>query len=121
MLPIFPDEKRTVCTKDSSSCAVPSAHHSSESSALGSLGRLPFFQFEKLKLIKTNWLFRKNDEKRKELFGRCETPPSPPAPDLVGIENSKQLFSPLLALTTQKIAIHSTEIISAVCVTFFGS
>ena len=31
----------------------------------------------------------------------CETPPSPPAPDPVGIENCKQLFSPLLAFTTR--------------------
>ena len=51
----------------------------------------------------------------------CETPPSPPAPDPVGIENCKQLFSPLLAFTTQKIATNSTDIISAVCVAFFGS
>ena len=125
-----------------------------------------------------------------QLFGsrRCETPPSPPAPDPVGIENCnstlryecnetfsdeceftarakgewcnhtcqenvcsheyrtkfyitrcenadfrtrgvrktafthsewyKQLFSPLLAFTTQKKATHNTDIISAVCVTF---
>ena len=32
----------------------------------------------------------------------CETPPSPPTPDPVGIENCKQLFSPLLAFTTKK-------------------
>ena len=50
---------------------------------------------------------------------RCETPPSPPAPDPVGIENCKQLFSPLLAFTTQKIATHCMDIISAVCVPFF--
>ena len=50
---------------------------------------------------------------------RCETPPSPPAPDPVGIENCKQFFSPLLAFTTQKIATHDTDIISAVCVAFF--
>ena len=50
---------------------------------------------------------------------RCETPPFPPIPDPVGIENCKQLFSPLLAFTTQKIATHSTDIISAVCVAFF--
>ena len=49
---------------------------------------------------------------------RCETPPSPLAPDPVGMENCKQLFSPLLAITTQKIATHSTDIISAVCVAF---
>ena len=42
-------------------------------------------------------------------------------PDPVGIENCKQLFSQLLAFTTQKIATHSTDIISAVCVAFFGS
>ena len=52
---------------------------------------------------------------------RCETLPSPPFPDRVGIENCKQLFSPLLAFTTQKIATHSTDIISTVCVAFFGS
>ena len=51
---------------------------------------------------------------------RCETPPSPPAPDPVGIENCKQLFSPLLASTTQKIATHNTDIIFAVCVAFFS-
>ena len=34
MLPIFPDEKRTAYTMDSSSCAVRSTHHSSESSAV---------------------------------------------------------------------------------------
>ena len=34
------------------------------------------------------------------------------------MENCKQLFSPLLAITTQKIATHSTDIISAVCVGF---
>ena len=50
---------------------------------------------------------------------RCETPPSPPALDPVGIENCKELFSPLLVLTTQKIATHSTDIIVAVCVAFF--
>ena len=50
---------------------------------------------------------------------RCETPPSPPAPDPVGIENCKQLFVPLLAFTTQKIATPSTNFISAVCVAFF--
>ena len=50
---------------------------------------------------------------------RCETPPSPPAPDSVGIRNYKQLFSLRLAFTTQKIATHSTDIISAVCVAFF--
>ena len=50
---------------------------------------------------------------------RCETPPSPPAPDPVGIENCKQLFPPLLAFTTQKIATNSTDIISAVSVAFF--
>ena len=50
---------------------------------------------------------------------RCETPPSPPAPDPVGIENCKQLFSPLLAFTTQKIATHSTDIISAVSALLF--
>ena len=52
---------------------------------------------------------------------RWEIPPSPPTSDPVGIENCKQLFSPLLAFTTQKIATHSTDIISAVCVAFFGS
>ena len=31
----------------------------------------------------------------------CETPPSPPAPDSVGIKNCEQLFSPLLAFTTR--------------------
>ena len=55
------------------------------------------------------------------LLRRCETPSSPPTLDQVGIENCKQLFSPLLALTTQKIATHSTDTISAVCVPFFGS
>ena len=49
----------------------------------------------------------------------CETPPSPPAPDPVGIENCKQLYSPLLAFTTQKIATRSTDIISAARVAFF--
>ena len=49
----------------------------------------------------------------------CETPLSPPAPDPVGSENCKQLFSPLLAFTTQKIATHSTDIISAARVAFF--
>ena len=49
----------------------------------------------------------------------CETSPSPPALDPVGIENCKQLFSPLLAFTTQKIATINTDIISAVCVAFF--
>ena len=49
----------------------------------------------------------------------CETPPSPPAPDPVGIENCKQLFSPLLAFTTQKIATHSMDIIFAARVAFF--
>ena len=49
----------------------------------------------------------------------CETPPSPPTPDPVGIENCKQLFSPLLAFTTKKIATHSTGITSAICVAFF--
>ena len=49
---------------------------------------------------------------------RCETPPSPPTPDPVGIENCKQLFSPLLAFITQKIATHNTDIISALCVAF---
>ena len=53
------------------------------------------------------------------LLRRCQTPPSPPAPDPVGIENCKQLFSPLLAFTTQKIATAYTDIISAVCVAFF--
>ena len=55
------------------------------------------------------------------LLRRCETPPSPPAPDAVGIENCKQLFSLLLAFTIYKIATHNTDIISAVCVAFFGS
>ena len=50
---------------------------------------------------------------------RCETPPSPPALDPVGIENCKQRFSPLLAFITQELATRSTDIISAVCVTFF--
>ena len=54
-----------------------------------------------------------------ETFRRCETPPSPPAPDPVGIENCKQLYSPLLVFTIQKIATHSTDIISAICVAFF--
>ena len=49
----------------------------------------------------------------------CETPPSPPAPDPVGIENCKQLFLTLLAFTTQKIATRSTDIISAARVPFF--
>ena len=49
----------------------------------------------------------------------CETPPSPPASDPVGIENCKQLFSPLLAFTTQKIATHSTNIIFDARVAFF--
>ena len=44
----------------------------------------------------------------------CETP----APDPVGIENCKQLFSPLLAFTTQKIATRFTDIISAARVAF---
>ena len=52
-------------------------------------------------------------------LGRFKTPPSPPTPDPVGIENCKQLFSPLLAFTTKKIATHSTGIISAACVAFF--
>ena len=34
--------------------------------------------------------------------------------DQVGIENSKKLSSQLLTFTTQKIATHSTDIISAV-------
>ena len=51
---------------------------------------------------------------------QCETPPSPPYPDPVGIENCKQLFSQLLAFTTQKIARHSTDI-SARAVAFFRS
>ena len=42
---------------------------------------------------------------------RCETPPSPPASDPVGIENCKQLFSPLLAFTSHKIATHDLDII----------
>ena len=50
---------------------------------------------------------------------RCETPLSPPSPDPVGIENCKQLFSQLLAFTTQKIATHDTDIISAVCVAVY--
>ena len=49
----------------------------------------------------------------------CETPPCPPAPDPVSIENCKQLFSPLLAFTTQNRATHSTDIISAAHVVFF--
>ena len=53
------------------------------------------------------------------LLRRRETPPSPPAPDQVGIENCKQLFSPLLTLTTQKKATHSAGTIFAVCVAFF--
>ena len=53
------------------------------------------------------------------LLRLCETPPSPPAPDPVGIENCKQLFSPLLAFKTQKIATRSTDIISAERVAFF--
>ena len=44
---------------------------------------------------------------------------SPPTPDPVGIENCKQLFSPLLAFTTQKIVAHCTDIISTVCLAFF--
>ena len=51
---------------------------------------------------------------------QCETTPSPLVPNPVGIENCKQLFSSLLAFTAQKIATHSTNIISAVCVAFFG-
>ena len=50
---------------------------------------------------------------------RCETPPSPPGPDTAGIENCNQLFSPLLAFTTQKIATHYTNIIFAICGAFF--
>ena len=38
--------------------------------------------------------------------------------DPVGIKNCKKLFSPPLAFTTQKIATHNTDIISAVCVAF---
>ena len=53
------------------------------------------------------------------MLRRCETPPSPPALDLVGIENCKQLFSPLLSCRTQKIVTNSTDIISAVSVAFF--
>ena len=49
----------------------------------------------------------------------CETPPSPAAPDPVSIENCKQLFSPVLAFTSQKIATHSADIISAAYVAFF--
>ena len=51
---------------------------------------------------------------------RCEIPPSPPAQDPVCIKNCKQLFLPPLAFTTQKIATHDTDIISAVCVAFLG-
>ena len=60
-------------------------------------------------------------EQKRNIIGlrRCETPPSPPTPDPVGIENCKQLFSPLLAFTIQKIATHSTDIIPAVYVAFF--
>ena len=57
--------------------------------------------------------------KQRAPLRRCEIPPSPPAPNPVGIENCKQLFSPLLAFTTQKIATHDTDIISAACVAFF--
>ena len=53
------------------------------------------------------------------LLRLSETPPSPPAPDAVGIENCKQLFSSLLVFTTQKIATRSTDIISAERVAFF--
>ena len=53
------------------------------------------------------------------LLRLCETPPFPPAPDPVSIENCKQLFSPLLAFKTQNIATHSTDIISAARVAFF--
>ena len=51
---------------------------------------------------------------------RYETPPSPPTPNQVGIENCKQLFSKLLAFTTQKIATHNTDIITAIDVAFFS-
>ena len=67
------------------------------------------------KLTSPNWNFGAMEL----LLRRCETPPSPPASDPVGIENCKQLFSPLLAFTTQEIATHNTDIISAVCVAFF--
>ena len=43
----------------------------------------------------------------------------PPNPDQVGIENSKQLFSQLLAFTTRKIATHCADTISARAVAFF--
>ena len=43
----------------------------------------------------------------------------PTYPEPVGIENCKQLFSPLLAFTTQKIATRSTDIISAARVALF--
>ena len=62
-----------------------------------------------------------NEDNTIQVLRRCETPPSASAPDPVGIENCKQLFSPLLAFTTQKTATHSTDIISAVYVAFFGS
>ena len=71
-----------------------------------------------LDLTSTETSFVKLDSDKK-MLRRCETPPSPPTPDPVGIENCKQLFSPLLAFTTQKIATHCTDIISAVCVAFF--
>ena len=64
-------------------------------------------------------IFKKNHRLGNGFLRRCETPPYPPAPDPVGIENCKQFFSPLLAPTTQKIATHNTDIISAVCVAFF--
>ena len=51
---------------------------------------------------------------------RHSPPPLSPSPHQVGIENCKQLFSQLLAFTTEKIATHSTGIISAVGVALFS-
>ena len=50
---------------------------------------------------------------------RCETPPSPPSPDPVGIKNCKQLFLLLLAFTTQKKATHTAEMMSVLSVAIF--
>ena len=81
---------------------------------------LLFFQFPLLLSISSEFPYRLSSFSSKcSLSWILETPPSPPAPDPVGIENCKQLFSPLLAFTTQKIATHSTDIISAARVAFF--
>ena len=68
-------------------------------------------------LYRTHVIFNRAEPRLKTMWNT----PSPPAPDPVGIENCKQLFSPLLAFTTQKIATHSTDIISAARIAFFGS